>query len=455
MERPAAWCAAKVRHDALRFMDDPHRTRVARGSGRIELRRGSPLPPPSTSSSQKGSIVFSMVGGARAPPDPPLNPLLDRDQIPRPGLRLRLAVKPPVYLLLFGAAVILIYRIPHGIRRTNPEHILFLYACYVTGLLMIYLPTTHVRRVNANALDMLLQISKQAAAKLLRKVTDPVRKGKGLVVETLTRSVMKARSILHVGRNLFPLRGRRRRSMASYETKVLDFVERQTVVPSLLGISGMRGVGKTTLLRFVRDSYAHGSSFSYVFFLGAGPGCTVGSLHHAISVNIQQTPDVPISTCLKGKPFLLLLDDVRERLDLAAVGLPTPLGRRQKVIFTTRNHQICADMGCSSSTTIQMECLSEDDAWNLFKDKVGEQNIDAHPHIKHLAKKMVAECRGLPSALCALGRAMSTKSDVKEWRYGYDMLKRKRSPVSEIQEIDDEGHSDLYHLEEKLQDLFF
>ena len=67
---------------------------------------------------------------------------------------------------------------------------------------------------------------------------------------------------------------------------------------------------------------------------------------------------------------------------------------------------------------------------------------------------MVAECRGLPSALCALGRAMSTKTDVKEWRYAYDMLKRKRSPVSEIQEIDDEGHSHLYHLEEKLQDLF-
>ena len=69
---------------------------------------------------------------------------------------------------------------------------------------------------------------------------------------------------------------------------------------------------------------------------------------------------------------------------------------------------------------------------------------------------MVAECRGLPSALCALGPAMSTKTDVKEWRYAYDMLKRKRSPVSEIQEIDDEGHSHLYHLEEKkLQDLFF
>jgi len=116
---------------------------------------------------------------------------------------------------------------------------------------------------------------------------------------------------------------------------------------------------------------------------------TSSSLGLALSVNLQTTlPDVPaISTCLKGKPFLLLLDDVRERLDLAALGLPTLLGRRQKVIFTTRNHQICDDMGCQS---IQMECLSEDDAWNLFKDKVGqENNIDAHPHIKHLAKKVI------------------------------------------------------------------
>jgi len=198
-------------------------------------------------------------------------------------------------------------------------------------------------------------------------------------------AILQWEILLHpLGRNLSPLR------MASYETEVLDFVERETVVPSsLLGISGMRGVGKTTLLRFVRDSYAHGSFFSYVFFLGAGPGCTVKSLQHALSVNLQTTlPDVPaISTCLKGKPFLLLLDDVRERLDLAALGLPTPLGRRQKVIFTTRNHQICDDMGCQS---IQMECLSEDDAWNLFKDKVGqENNIDAHPHIKHLAKKVI------------------------------------------------------------------
>jgi hypothetical protein len=148
--------------------------------------------------------------------------------------------------------------------------------------------------------------------------------------------------------------------------------------------------------------------------------------------------------------------------------------------------------------------VNKHDAWNLFKDKAGAEIIDAHPHIKHLAnkviyylcsrylyfrprlnyacrisyfepklamlyiyskntyekclnKQMVAECRGLPSALCTLGRAMSTKRDVKEWRYAYDVLLKCKSPhhqVDEIQEMDDDGYSHLHQLENTLHDSF-
>ncbi|KAL6853943.1 hypothetical protein ACP4OV_019972 [Aristida adscensionis] len=140
-----------------------------------------------------------------------------------------------------------------------------------------------------------------------------------------------------------------------------------------------------------------------------------------------------ISSLLKEESFLLVLDDMRETLDLATVGLPMPLGHRQKVIFTARNQAICNKMGCDSNTTIQLRCLGEEDASILFRDKVGDEIIEAHPQIKHFAKKMVAECRGLPSSLCTIGRAMCTKRDVKEWRNAYDLLKMKRPP-NEIQE---------------------
>uniref|UniRef100_A0A0A9FC02 NB-ARC domain-containing protein n=1 Tax=Arundo donax TaxID=35708 RepID=A0A0A9FC02_ARUDO len=123
--------------------------------------------------------------------------------------------------------------------------------------------------------------------------------------------------------------------MDIHEITVLEFLERGT--SSLLGISGMRGVGKTTLLRLVRTTYIHDDSFDYIFYTGAGVGCTVGSLQGVLARNIgfgllPQTSNVPvvkvISSFLKDKTFLLLLDDVRERIDLAAIGLPVPLGHR-------------------------------------------------------------------------------------------------------------------------------
>ena len=76
-----------------------------------------------------------------------------------------------------------------------------------------------------------------------------------------------------------------------------------------------------------------------------------------------------ISRRLKHKRFLLLLDDVRAGgIDLSAIGLPMPLvGHRQKVVFTTRDQAVCAAMGCTAANTIQMQCLGEDDACDLFR----------------------------------------------------------------------------------------
>ncbi|KAJ1274424.1 hypothetical protein BS78_05G060500 [Paspalum vaginatum] len=225
----------------------------------------------------------------------------------------------------------------------------------------------------------------------------------------------------------------------------------------------MQGMGKTTLLRdmhYLCTHHASPSTFDHVFFLGDGTGCTVGRVQHVLSDYLDLPPPHRVSdvhpklakdiyASLKQKTFLLLLDDVRERLDLEAVVLPMPLRHKQKVIFTTRNHAACAEMGRTSSNIMQMRCWDEGAAWNLFKNRVGDQVINAHPHIKPLSKKMAAECRGLPSALDALGGFMSITTDIREWRYVYGVLKTMRSSTNEIQEVDDE-ESFLYRLEEAL-----
>ncbi|CAN6232123.1 unnamed protein product [Urochloa humidicola] len=166
--------------------------------------------------------------------------------------------------------------------------------------------------------------------------------------------------------------------MDRYEILVLEFLEQHGhgAPSSLLGISGMRGVGKSTLLSLIRSAYkANDSSFDFVFFFEAGgAGFTAGVLRDALARNIgldpssssSQATDVALaerlSSFFRDTSFLLLLDDVRDVIDLSAAGLPMPLGRRQKVVFTTRDQPICAEMGCASSNNIQMQCLGEDAA---------------------------------------------------------------------------------------------
>lgn len=231
--------------------------------------------------------------------------------------------------------------------------------------------------------------------------------------------------------------------MSSYE-KVRHFIEDEgTQQRLLLGVWGMRGVGKTALLRLVRDSYAGNSCFDHVMLVGAGTGCVVINVQHAIAINLgldlsSLEDELSRANCifdyLQHKSFLLLLDDIREPLNWWVVGLPTLLHRRQKIILATRSEAACALMQCHAENTIEMQCLGKDDAWNLFRDKVGLGIIDDHPQVHHFAEQMVSRCGGLPLALCALGRAMSNKKDPREWRSVYSWLMATRLEPCEFDE---------------------
>ncbi|KAF8642607.1 hypothetical protein HU200_067287 [Digitaria exilis] len=130
-----------------------------------------------------------------------------------------------------------------------------------------------------------------------------------------------------------------------------------------------------------------------------------------------------------------------------------PLGRRQKVVFTTRDQAICVKMGCAGNN-IQMQCLGEDDAWNLFRYYVGEEIINADLEIKDIAKQMVAESRGFPSALCTIGRSMSNQSECLRWRVAYEMLMIKRPQPNDIEEMNKDGYPCLQFFEDELGDPF-
>ncbi|XP_015688069.1 disease resistance protein RPS2-like isoform X2 [Oryza brachyantha] len=147
---------------------------------------------------------------------------------------------------------------------------------------------------------------------------------------------------------------------------------------------------------------------------------------------------------LRGKKFLLLLDDLWGYLDLSEAGIPYPNGlNKQKVVLATRSESVCGHMGAHK--TVFMECLDQEKAWQLFKEKATEEVINSDVRIGRLAKEVAKECGGLPLALATIGRAMSTKRTWHEWTLALSYLKKSR-----IHEIPNMGNASYIYTRLKL-----
>eukprot|EP00261_Vitis_vinifera_P036514 XP_019077757.1 PREDICTED: probable disease resistance protein At5g63020 isoform X1 [Vitis vinifera] len=209
----------------------------------------------------------------------------------------------------------------------------------------------------------------------------------------------------------------------------------------IIGLYGMGGAGKTTLMTKVNNEFIRSSkSFEIAIWVVVSRPASVEKVQDVIRNKLDIPDDrwrnrtedekaVAIFNVLKAKRFVMLLDDVWERLDLQKVGVPSPNSQnKSKVILTTRSLDVCRDMEAQKS--LKVECLTEDEAINLFKKKVGETTLNSHSDIPQLAEIAAKECQGLPLAIVTIGRAMADKKTPQEWERAIQMLKTYPSKFS-------------------------
>ncbi|KAL9256312.1 Disease resistance protein RPS5-like protein [Drosera capensis] len=206
----------------------------------------------------------------------------------------------------------------------------------------------------------------------------------------------------------------------------------------VIGLYGMGGVGKTALLTEIHNKLASSvNDFDYViwidvkrnqplkrfrFSIGKKLGLDEGTL--ASMSEHDQCED--ISRVLNGKKFVLMLDNLWERLDLLKVGVPYPNEANGcKILFTTRSEILCGQM--EAHKKIKLGCLDPDKAWELFCKKIRDDDVVNSPEIIELAKGVVKECGGLPLALVTVGRAMASKKTPEEWSHAIATLRRSAS----------------------------
>ncbi|KAL9170493.1 hypothetical protein ABFS82_04G148100 [Erythranthe guttata] len=206
-----------------------------------------------------------------------------------------------------------------------------------------------------------------------------------------------------------------------------------------IGVYGMGGVGKTTLTKHIHNKLVREMQDSVVWV-------TVSHVRNISKLQdeIARSLDILLSdedsedkraSSLYGalsqrRNFFMILDDVWGNIDLEKLG--DPLGvEGGRLMITTRSLEVCRRIGCRE--VIEVKILSEDEAWELFRETLGQETALSHP-IQHVAKSMAEVCDGLPLGIITVAGGMRGETDVRVWR---DALVELKESVMGQHEMED------------------
>ncbi|PIN21236.1 Apoptotic ATPase [Handroanthus impetiginosus] len=210
---------------------------------------------------------------------------------------------------------------------------------------------------------------------------------------------------------------------------------------SSIGIYGMGGVGKTTLMKHVNNRLVEAKKS--VFWVTVSQECSIMMLQekiaHVLHLDISNEHNVDIRAAklneaflalAKKKNFFLILDDVWKKFSLEKVGDSLRV-EGCTLILTTRSLEVCRQVGCKEE--IVVETLNENESWNLFREKLGRGTELIDPKVEEIAKSMAKTCDGLPLGIITIAVSMRGVTRNYAWRNALRELKE-----SSFRQDDDE-----------------
>ncbi|KAM5582530.1 putative disease resistance protein [Rosa sericea] len=201
-----------------------------------------------------------------------------------------------------------------------------------------------------------------------------------------------------------------------------------------IGVYGMGGVGKTTMVKHVGAHARKSGIFRLVItaIVSQSPDLEKiqGTLAELLGVELKEVTEIGRAARLskeimRRNQILIILDDIWERMDLSKIGIPSYKELQKcnsKVLLTTRLRNVCHVMRCQRK--IPLSILSKDDSWTLFARNAGRSFESTN--FEDVARRVARECCGLPIALITVARALGDK-DLVEWKRAVQRLEKSQT----------------------------
>lgn len=209
---------------------------------------------------------------------------------------------------------------------------------------------------------------------------------------------------------------------------------------NVIGVHGSGGIGKTVLMKQVVKQIGREIIFDKVALVTVTDTPDLRRIQDEIANylgfeiegDIEYQRAATLSQRLKKRGrVLIILDDLWQKLNLAAVGLPYGEEHKGcKVIVTSRFEEVCNEMECSE--TIQIPELTDEDRKKLFKIKAQLPDSTA---FDRAIEEVVSQCGKVANSIIIIGTALRNKP-VNEWNNA--IKKKKESTTISVEGISEE-----------------
>ncbi|KAM6601702.1 hypothetical protein CsatA_021311 [Cannabis sativa] len=209
--------------------------------------------------------------------------------------------------------------------------------------------------------------------------------------------------------------------------KLLKMISDTNQYGSVISVVGMKGVGKTTIVKELLNHNStikkfHARHFVYVPEETSNVSLLRNVGNQILHTQNERSDDEYWINKLQGylnrdeKPHLLVLDNLgsKEAWDILKPAVVSVGNARPIILITTRHKVVASHVNSNLSSIRQLRLRTREESWDFFTQIVSCPSNDEDGEDVKLAKKVVLKAGGLPLAILRLGYLLSGKEVTKE-----------------------------------------